>query len=492
MLWYQINPDYFTQIAKKKNPQISLEQSIFKIITETLHYVKEVGFDGVRLMPFYIRGELGKKGFGSPYAVKEYRVNPKLGTEKDLLDLVKIAHDLGLKIITEFIPNHLAQDSQYIIDNPNLVYRDEKGEIFHDQNWSDTVKLNHRSVDTKKFIKNTLVNILEKYSFDGFRLDMAHYVYYDEKGNRVQDLFWKDIFEDTVLEEDETYIMAEIYDDRNKDINGYKDFIEMLSQRKYVYDKKMHDIVAHRLQENQNWNISDSVYNELKNEYIAQESNAGVDFHEHHFLRITSNHDDSPAILNFGGVEKYLLAYSIFALLPGDNILYAGDEYGITVKPSVTGENHYDDRGNLTETDQIIFSDDNTQAKIFEYIVSFNNDVKPDIKSAFYNFTVLKTYNNSGIDHDVFAFSLYSEYEKTAYLIAANFTNSEKWVKIVETYPDFKNNKIKTFENFISFLQKDELTTIDIISGKDLGQRKINEEFWIEIPSLGLTILKLE
>ena len=49
---------------------------------------------------------------GSPYAVVDYLVNPDIGTEQDLKDIKKKLNDMGLQLMTDFVPNHSAVDSK--------------------------------------------------------------------------------------------------------------------------------------------------------------------------------------------------------------------------------------------------------------------------------------------------------------------------------------------------------------------------------------------
>jgi len=82
-------------------------------VTQRLAEIKNLGADVVWLMPIHPTGEKDKPGpDGSPYAVRDfYQVDPRLGSKKDLIQLVETAHGLGLKVILDLVPNHTAWDA---------------------------------------------------------------------------------------------------------------------------------------------------------------------------------------------------------------------------------------------------------------------------------------------------------------------------------------------------------------------------------------------
>jgi glycosidase len=71
-------------------------------ITSRLDYVKGLGVDAIWLTPFYPSPQ---KDHG--YDVADYvDVNPEYGTLVDFDHLVQRAHDLGLKVLVDVVPNH--------------------------------------------------------------------------------------------------------------------------------------------------------------------------------------------------------------------------------------------------------------------------------------------------------------------------------------------------------------------------------------------------
>lgn len=71
-------------------------------ITSKITYLKQLGVDAIWLSPFY-PSELADGG----YDVADYRnVDPKLGTMSDFDELARSAHEQGIKVVVDIVPNH--------------------------------------------------------------------------------------------------------------------------------------------------------------------------------------------------------------------------------------------------------------------------------------------------------------------------------------------------------------------------------------------------
>ncbi|HEX8632177.1 MAG TPA: glycoside hydrolase family 13 protein [Catenuloplanes sp.] len=71
-------------------------------VRSRLPYLRELGVDALWLNPFYLSPQVD-----AGYDVADYRaVDPRFGTLADADDLLRDAHDLGLRIIVDLVPNH--------------------------------------------------------------------------------------------------------------------------------------------------------------------------------------------------------------------------------------------------------------------------------------------------------------------------------------------------------------------------------------------------
>ncbi len=141
-----------------------------------LQRLKELGIDVIWLMPIFPIGVKNRKGsLGSFYSVKDYcAVSDELGTMADLDAFVSSAHNLGLKVILDWVANHTSRDNKWLTDKPLDWYeRDENGEAKVPWDWSDTAQLNYQNRDVWQGQIEAMKFWVTEHNIDGFRCDMA-------------------------------------------------------------------------------------------------------------------------------------------------------------------------------------------------------------------------------------------------------------------------------------------------------------------------------
>src|SRR5580765_9069580 len=75
-------------------------------ITQRLPYLRELGVDAVWLTPFY-----PSPGADHGYDVADYvDVDPLFGTLGDFDDLLRGAHEVGLRVVIDVVPNHTSSE----------------------------------------------------------------------------------------------------------------------------------------------------------------------------------------------------------------------------------------------------------------------------------------------------------------------------------------------------------------------------------------------
>ncbi|MEU3182954.1 glycoside hydrolase family 13 protein [Streptomyces sp. NPDC006923] len=74
-----------------------------------LPYLKQLGVDAVWLSPFYASPQAD-----AGYDVSDYRaIDPMFGTLLDADALIRDAHELGLRVIVDLVPNHSSEDHEW-------------------------------------------------------------------------------------------------------------------------------------------------------------------------------------------------------------------------------------------------------------------------------------------------------------------------------------------------------------------------------------------
>ncbi|MFZ5496443.1 MAG: alpha-amylase family glycosyl hydrolase [Verrucomicrobiota bacterium] len=162
---YEINVRQFSASGK------------FTAVTADLPRLKTLGVDILWLMPIHPIGELHRKGtLGSYYAAKDYlAVNPEFGTEQDLRDLVNAAHAQGLRVILDWVPNHVSPDNPLTKTHPEFFWRDEKGNLTppHGTDWTDVVQFDFNAPGLLDYQAEVLLHWVRNFGIDGFRCDVA-------------------------------------------------------------------------------------------------------------------------------------------------------------------------------------------------------------------------------------------------------------------------------------------------------------------------------
>ncbi len=312
---------------------------------------------------------------GSAFAIKDYYdINPNLAIEpskrmKEFESLVERIHKNGLKLLIDFVPNHVARvyssdakpagvvdfgvndniqtifdpqnnfyylpGTEFIIPEgvvpaiPQTSFYEEKpakvtgNDVFkampNINDWYETVKLNYgvnilnnRSThfDPRPDTWNKMTHILQYWmakGVDGFRCDMAEMV-------PVQ--FWKHAIGTVKKQYPKAVFVAEIYNP-----NEYKNYIKT-GGFDYLYDKVgLYDALRRLIEDQANANTADLTH-------VWQKESGDIG---HNMLRFLENHDEQRIASEFFAKDpfKALPAMLLSATMHnGPLMVYFGQELG--------------------------------------------------------------------------------------------------------------------------------------------------------------------
>ncbi|WP_454301676.1 alpha-amylase family glycosyl hydrolase [Salana multivorans] len=162
---YQVNTRQLTQ------------EGTLAAAAEHLPRIKALGPSIVWLMPVHEIGEVNRKGnLGSPYAVRDfYSVGPELGTKEDLRAFVDRAHELGLKVILDWVGNHTSWDSVMRTEHPEFYALDADGNpqptMWYD--WDDIIDLDYNVPAVADYMVDAMTYWVRELDIDGYRCDTA-------------------------------------------------------------------------------------------------------------------------------------------------------------------------------------------------------------------------------------------------------------------------------------------------------------------------------
>lgn len=259
---------------------------------------------------------------GSGFAVTGYTVHESLGGEEALKRLRDRLHKRGLKLMLDFIPNHMAMDHPWIAEFPEYFIqgRDEDltkwpknfirigdtvfahGRDPYFPGWPDTVQLNYANPDLQSAMQKELLHISGL--CDGVRCDMAMLILPDvfERtwGMKPAD-FWLEATRKVRAKHNGFVFMAEVYWD-----------LEWTLQQEgfdYTYDKRLYD----RLHEGNPRTVRDHL-------------RAEMDF-QNKLARFLENHDE-PRVNHVFPWSKHQAAAIITFLTPGLRFFHQGQFEG--------------------------------------------------------------------------------------------------------------------------------------------------------------------
>ena len=143
---------------------------------EHLPRLKEMGVEILWFMPLHPIGKINRKGsLGSYYCSSNFfELNPEYGTAADFKNMVKVIHELGMKVIIDWVANHAAWDNNWTITNPDFFVRTENGHFLSPYDWTDVIQIDHNNEMAHDAMRSAMCFWVKEYDIDGFRADLAH------------------------------------------------------------------------------------------------------------------------------------------------------------------------------------------------------------------------------------------------------------------------------------------------------------------------------
>jgi len=289
---YEINVRQFTP------------EGTFKAFEAHLPRLKKMGVDILWFMPIYPISEKNRKGsLGSYYSIRDYKAtNPEFGTIGDFKALVNKAHEMGFKVMLDWVGNHTGWDNQWIVDHKDWYTQDSLGNVIPPvADWSDVADLNFESRGLRAAMLDALKFWVKDVNIDGYRCDYAGGVPTD---------FWE---------------MARLSLDSIKPVF-------MLAE-----NQDQMDLLNKAFNCNYGWTFHHSMNAVAQGKKTAQYMDSlliksASDYPQNTYqLQFTSNHDEN----SWNGTEYERLGEAVKAMavlsftVPGMPLIYTGQEAGL-------------------------------------------------------------------------------------------------------------------------------------------------------------------
>ncbi len=343
---YQINTRvWLTELSEGLNRKATLDD----IPDNELDKLAKLGFDWIWFLSVWSTGEAARKVSlenpewrsdfektlpdlqdkdiaGSGFAITGYTVHPDIGGDKALKRLRERLGKRGLKLMLDFVPNHMAPDHPWVEEHPEYFVhgtetdlekfphnytrlRGKTGDLIlaygrdpFFAGWPDTVQLDYSNPATAEAMLGEILRISGQ--CDGVRCDMAMLVLpevFERTWGRTAQSFWPAAIKAVREKVPGFYFMAEVYWD-----------MEWTMQQQgfdYAYDKRLYD----RLCEGHARAVREHFY-------------AGTDYQDK-LARFLENHDEPRAASTFD-LKVHEAAAVITFLSPGLRFFHQGQFEG--------------------------------------------------------------------------------------------------------------------------------------------------------------------
>lgn len=236
-VWYQIFPERFCNGDTSNDPPGVKPWKYEKCglrdyyggdlrgIIDRLSYLEELGITGIYLTPVFAADSNHK------YNTRDYRkVDPHFGTNEELKELVRLAHEKGIRVMLDGVFNHTGtdieqwqdvlkkgQDSPYadwymIHDWPVRQEGDTKDGRYYSFAFAEHMpKLNTNNLEVIEYLLGIVRFWMEEFDIDGLRLDV---------GNEVSHRFLKELRRMTKGRKKDFYLLGEIWHDAMEWLRG--------------------------------------------------------------------------------------------------------------------------------------------------------------------------------------------------------------------------------------------------------------------------------
>ena len=315
------HPDWSRNaVIYEVNVRQSTPEGTFEAFLPQIPRLKDLGVDILWFMPIHPISEDGRKGkLGSYYAVRDYKgVNPEFGNIDDFRKVVKAAHDNGMKVIIDWVPNHSGRDNAWVKNHPEWYQRNEKGEMFGPYDWTDVYKFDYSNPEMRKAMTDAMAFWLREADIDGFRCDVAFEVPTD---------FWNENRPQLEAVKPSIFMLAEAPNPElvehgfDMDYNWpMKDLFSAIAATSGQYTFKGED-----------GNIKQFPEKHASDIYVRLEEEANNYPADSYLMNMTTNHDlnswEGTEFERLGNLQE---AFAVLMYtLPGMPLIYTGQEVGM-------------------------------------------------------------------------------------------------------------------------------------------------------------------
>lgn len=190
----------------------------------------------------------------NPYKIADYyNVDEEYGTNDDLKEFVKTAHENGLKVLFDLVYLHCGRNAVFLEEHPDFVQRNPDGTLLVPDRWP-FARINYESKELREYLYKNMEYFITDFGVDGFRCDVGDSVpldFWEDSVSRLKEIkpnliminegenpeylkkafdisyecFWNDAMIDVFAKKESATKLVAMY---NKEIGMYGDDISKL------------------------------------------------------------------------------------------------------------------------------------------------------------------------------------------------------------------------------------------------------------------------
>lgn len=289
-------------------------------VTENLDYIASLGFNCIYLNPIF-----AARSYHRYDTLDYYRIDPHMGAEDDLRDLVRRAHALGIRVILDGVFNHVSSDHPFFRDvlengrasryyscfyalpeTPRLPAAGELPGYTCFSYVADMPKTNTADPFLRQYFCDVGAYWVRKFDVDGWRLDVA---------NELDDGFLRAFRASVKAAKSGALIVGEVWENAAHYLGG--DMLD--SAMNYDFRRYCRRFFAEQTVDAETFdtNVSTLLLRYNENALFAQ-------------LNLLDSHDVSRFLSLCGGkTERMELAVLLQMTFPGMPCVFYGDEKGL-------------------------------------------------------------------------------------------------------------------------------------------------------------------
>ena len=289
-------------------------------VTENLDYIASLGFNCIYLNPIF-----AARSYHRYDTLDYYRIDPHMGAEDDLRDLVRRAHMLGIRVILDGVFNHVSSDHPFFRDvlekgrasryyscfyalpeTPRLPAAGDLPGYTCFSYVADMPKTNTADPFLRQYFCDIGAYWVRKFDVDGWRLDVA---------NELDDGFLRAFRASVKAAKSDALIVGEVWENAAHYLGG--DMLD--SAMNYDFRRYCRRFFAEQTVDAETFdtNVSTLLLRYNENALFAQ-------------LNLLDSHDVSRFLSLCGGkTERMELAVLLQMTFPGMPCVFYGDEKGL-------------------------------------------------------------------------------------------------------------------------------------------------------------------